>query len=243
MASYRYTRNITPQDERPPEPPAPPKGRKKWENFWFYHKWHILAALGVALLAVFLLRDIGSRVEPDYVIGVITVDEAVPSGAFTPLGQALAPLADDRNGDGQTVVEVLEYDFTSEDPTMVMANSTRLVGDVQTGESSFYLVDDLAAAQARFGGMFANNDGEALDEEATDVSGAGVAWSACPVLTQLELGDVQTMMGASMGPLQQLLDGYTLVRRAPLEKADEDTQAYLEAGTALFEALTAGAGR
>ena len=55
MASYRYTRNITPQDERPPEPPAPPKGRKKWENFWFYHKWHILAALGVALLAVFLL--------------------------------------------------------------------------------------------------------------------------------------------------------------------------------------------
>ena len=39
------------------------------------------------------------------------------------------------------------------------------------------------------------------------------------------------------------MDGYTLVRRAPLEKADEDTQAYLEAGTALFEALTAGAGR
>ena len=35
----------------------------------------------------------------------------------------------------------------------------------------------------------------------------------------------------------------TLVRRAPLEKADEDTQAYLDAGAARFEALTAGAGR
>ena len=51
MASYRYTRDIQPQDTAPAsQAPAPMTRRQKWDNFWFYHKWHVVAAVVAALL-------------------------------------------------------------------------------------------------------------------------------------------------------------------------------------------------
>lgn len=243
MASYLYTRNIDPKDSQPPQEPKQPMSRKeKWSNFWFYHKWHILITAVALVIVASFVHDLTSQVQPDYTIGVIA-SKPYSSGAFAPLEDALVPFGEDLNGDGQVVFRISEYDFSTEDPTTVMASSTRLMGDAQTGECLFYLVDDVPALEEKFG-MFAYNDGTEPDYESgqpVDTEGMGVPWSSCPKLTALDLGNVTSALGDDLGPLQDLLSGYSLVRRIPPTPGkDEEVDAYFAVGSALFEELTEG---
>ncbi len=243
MASYQYTRDIDPNEGQALQEPKPPMSRKeKWSNFWFYHKWHILAAVVTLVIVATFVYDLTSQVMPDYTIGVIA-SKPYSSGAFIPLEDALAPFGEDLNGDGKVVFRISEYDFSTEDPTTVMASTTRLMGDAQNGECLFYLVDDVPSLEQKFG-MFAYNDGTEPDYEngqPVDTAGMGVPWSSCPRLTALDLGNVISSLGDDLGPLQDLLSRYSLVRRIPpIPGKDEEADAYFAIGSALFEELTAG---
>lgn len=45
MASPRYTLNIKPEDLQPEQPKHEMTGKEKRENFWFYHKWHVIVGI------------------------------------------------------------------------------------------------------------------------------------------------------------------------------------------------------
>lgn len=108
MASPRYTLNIKPEDLQPEQPKHEMTGKEKRENFWFYHKWHVIVGIVAALMVFSFVWEIATQVHPDYTIGILTTT-GVPMGTGEALAEQLKPYFDDRNGDGEVVVSVMEY--------------------------------------------------------------------------------------------------------------------------------------
>ena len=52
MASPRYTLNIKPEDLQPEQPKHEMTGKEKRENFWFYHKWHVIVGNVAAMMVL-----------------------------------------------------------------------------------------------------------------------------------------------------------------------------------------------
>ena len=143
MASPRYTLNIKPEDLQPEQPKHEMTGKEKRENFWFYHKWHVIVGIVAALMVFSFVWEIATQVHPDYTIGILTTT-GVPMGTGEALAEQLKPYFDDRNGDGEVVVSVMEYTIGKDadsiaDPNVQMANITKLSGDIDGGESMLQL--------------------------------------------------------------------------------------------------------
>ena len=122
--------------------------KSKWDNFWFYHKTHVIVGILIVLIVSWFIYDLASKVDPDYQIGIIT-NSSYPSETLDKLGEQLALHAEDLNGDGQVVVQVNGYpmaigsDSTSEvDANTQMASVTRFSVDVQSGDSIIFMADE-----------------------------------------------------------------------------------------------------
>jgi hypothetical protein len=110
MPSYRYLRDIEPEELQPDKLPEYTKNQKR-KNWWQYNwKW-VALGLALVLVAVFLLRDVASAVQPDVSIGIVQPD-TLPDEVVEKLGQALAELAGDWNEDGKTAASVEQYTIT-----------------------------------------------------------------------------------------------------------------------------------
>ena len=242
MASYRYTRDFKNEEGGPQKTPQPMTAKQKRENFWFYYKWHVLVGVIVVAVAAFTIFDVMNRVTPDYTIGVITF-KASSTDAFKALQEPFSAFGEDLNGDGSVVVDVAQYDFASEDPQVIMATSARLMGDFQTNQSIFFFTDDVQKAQEQLAAFVYNDGSVPADGEKVDYSRMGIPWTDCPVLTGLELGNVVSITGDTDWPMQDLLSGFSLVRRvAPeIKEKDEELAAYWSACEAFYEKITEGA--
>lgn len=192
--------------------------------------------MAVLLVGMFVY-DIATRVNPDYQIGLLTPDY-MGDETKTELEQLLASAADDRNGDGQTVVSVAVYNMTVEgqaqtDPTAQMAAVTRLSADLQ-GTEVMLMLTNYPQEYHKNGEMFAYNDGTAPPEgQEPEDSRLGVPLEDCPFFDTF-------LAGERMEPME----GYRLVKRAvsPQRLAKEtDLEESRAAYDALFDKLTATA--
>lgn len=246
MASARYTLNIKPEDIQPDAPPPELTPKEKRENFWFYYKWHVIGGAFAFVLLFTLFWDIVTQVKPDYTIGIIS-SNTLPAGIGEVMAERLTPCFDDRNGDGRVVVSVVEYTIGSGealngiDPNVQMANSTKLMGDLDMGESMLFLTDDLEYFEEQYF-LFAYNDGSVPEEGAQpDYSRMGVRWGDCPTLTALELGSAGDFAGVPGIDYQSFLQDFRLVQRIIGGTKLEDNQkaiAYHAACAEKFEELT-----
>lgn len=265
MASYRYLRDIDPEELKP-DAPHDYSQKEKAANWWHYH-WKTLAVvLAVCALALWFLSDLFSAgPEPDYCITLVSPDMA-PDEVCAALETALTPYAQDRNGDGRTVVEVrsitMEFsEFSDEesggsdaasmggDVTRMynsMAGATRLSADFENNESYLFLLYD-PAGFARYTQSLTYLDGtlqEEIDSEdrealmAIDWQNMVYRWEDCPVLAGLELGGYTPALSDETYSCQEYLARFYVARRGCWnEKA---LQAF-EGGDLLWETLTAGA--
>lgn len=115
MASYRYLRDITPEDLAPEKEPELTR-RQKWNNWWHYH-WILVAACcaaGALVLYFIYSVTLGRAPEPDYQIAVIS-PSGISTDASAQLEKKLEALADDANGDGHVVVQVNVYTISYAD--------------------------------------------------------------------------------------------------------------------------------
>lgn len=245
MASPRYTLNIKPEDLQP-DVPRELTPKEKRQNFWFYHKWHIFGGLAAALILGSIIWEIATQVEPDYTIGLLTT-RGLPTGIGEALSEQLTPYFDDRNGDGEVVVNVMEYTIaTSEtadtvDPNLQMANVTKLMGDLDMGESMLFLTDDLEYFEEQYM-LFAYNDGSVPEEGVKpDYSRMGVRWGDCPLLAELPLGNAMDFTGAEGIAYQRFLQDFQLVQRIVFGTrldGDEEALAYHAGCAEIFQKLT-----
>lgn len=143
MARERYLVHAgeeTIHSDRFARKPQTPK--EKRQNFWYYHKWHVLIGAFVAILLAFIVYDTVSKVEPDYTVGLVT-EYQMTEGQLQKLESNLQLAAKDRNGDGKVKVTVSNYVVGNEqtDPQVVSANVTRLMGDITSFDVNAFLCD------------------------------------------------------------------------------------------------------
>ena len=192
MASYRYERDIKPEDliQETPPPLTPAQQRANW---WHYH-WYYVVLIAAALLAVgYFVWNRVTEVQPDYTVAVVSRTD--PDIAFlSQLETRLEALAGDVNGDGKVKVTVkgiwLALDFETQDAALqrlMQSSEDKLNSDFYLCESTLFIVDDPAAMEQRYG-CFQTLDG--TDPEEGDV--LSVADFALPLQDTALANDVQS---------------------------------------------------
>ncbi|MBE7030101.1 MAG: hypothetical protein E7409_01590 [Ruminococcaceae bacterium] len=115
----------------------------RWENFWYYYKYHVLVILLVALALAVTLRDCATRVEPDVQLKAIlsthaTVDmtEAVEAKLVD------AGVVPDINGDGKqdAFLQVITLPEQIKSEQDMMAQQQVMLA-LAEGASVIYLTD------------------------------------------------------------------------------------------------------
>ena len=245
MASYRYLRDIKPEDLAPDEAREYSK-KEKAANWWHYHWKTVAVAALCVLLAASLLRDVIFRgPEPDYTLTFVN-PTGVPDAVCTAVQAALTPYADDRNGDGRVVLAVQSYTLAfgaadqqddGTDPYLQMAGATQLSADFETCETQIFLLYDPAGFEQYTQGLLYVDGSmppwdENTDPALLDWENMVFRWADCPVLAGL---NIECELGIDC---QQYLADYSIGRRG----AWTDAAAQALAGSeVLWQALTAGA--
>ena len=119
--------------------------KKKLEHIWYYFKWYF--AVGVMILSVVLsfISERAAMVEPDWKIGLVT-RQYVTEEEREALAVRFCDILPDRDGDGETLVNVMFYQYDGNtmeagDTASFMASAVQLAADLQNRESVYYLTD------------------------------------------------------------------------------------------------------
>ena len=233
MARERYLLHAGEEEINRPGAEITLKTKKdKWNNFWFYHKVHVLVGLIGVCFVAFLIYDMVSKVDPDYNVGIIS-SYSIPTEVSEQLADEIEKYGYDRNGDGEVIVRINTFEIAQgeaasvTDPNMQMAGFVKLSGDLQTGESYIFLTDDASfISYGRDEGVFAYLDGSTPEEGATDYENMRLPMSECKGLADTEVG--------------QLLSDYSFsIRQVRSDLLEDDPQYYIDAKE-LFENLVNG---
>ncbi len=215
--------------------------QQKRANWWYYHKWHVLGGAALLGVAVSLLcRALGiGEVRPDYQIAYVGAS-ALPEDTAAALEIALSELGADCDGDGRVMVQINQYvRDTGGDAMYAYASSTKLMADLDSCESYFFLLDDPEGFQEGYQ-VLRRLDGTNPADGDRDAESCYLLWSDCPVLRDLPLGGyTETLLGQEItGDSQELLSGLALARRGFWT---EKTARYTPQCDALWTAITKGA--
>lgn len=226
--------------------------KSKWDNFWFYHKWHVLIVVAVCLLVFWFVHDMVTKVEPDYQIGLLTQD-TFQSDVVDSLQTEIAKYGKDLNGDGKVVVQINSYPFMQSDtssqtntsslnPSINMnqqqdqAIRVKYMADLAAGTSIIFLTDDTNFQnQQKANSVFAYTDGTAPKTGATDFEKMRVSWDQCKVLSQLKISSSQL----SQSDVQKTLSKLSISLRV-YSTTKEDANSYYAQSKALFNKLVNG---
>lgn len=92
MASYRYERDIKPEDLIPEAPRTLTKAEAR-ANWWHYH-WHYVALLVLAVLAAgYFVWSRVTEVKPDYTVAVVSRTDPAEGDTLS-VADFAVPLAD-----------------------------------------------------------------------------------------------------------------------------------------------------
>lgn len=224
-----------------PDAPRELTKEEQRKNWWYYHKWHIAAAVVLALIAADLVWGFFGRGEPqpDYQIAYVGSGN-LPADTAAAIEAGFAGLGEDLNGDGQVLVRLRQYvSGSGVDPSTVAAASVQLMADVMEQESFFFLLEDPESFQSSYHTL-SRLDGSLPEEGDDSVENSVLAWGQCPVLAGMELGeyDYDLFGGTVSGSSQELMSTLYIGRRGFWAEEDAGCQ---EGSAALWEKLTAGA--
>lgn len=127
---------------------------KKIENFWYYYKWYVLAAIFFIGAFSYIVYDAAQKPSPDLTICYIG-NHASRLGAEDVLREELAPLLEDGNGDGQKHIDWIE--LTLDDPDDLQKKQTieaQVPAVIAAAECKLFLVNETYAKTLNDLGVF-----------------------------------------------------------------------------------------
>ena len=212
---------------------------EKRKNWWYYHKWFVVA--GIVLLSILgsIVWNALHQVKPDYQIAYVG-GYALPDDTAAALEAGFAALGEDLNGDGSVVVQLVQYASSGgTDAQTLMAAEVKLMADLTECESYFFLLEDPEKFQLNYGSMRKLDSSHPV-EAGTSGEGEYLAWTQCPVLARMDLGEYSyLLMGETVsGSSGELLSKLYIARRGFWEGK---TVPYPEGCDALWEKITEGA--
>lgn len=131
-----------------PDKPVELTKKQRRQNWWYYHKWHVVIGAAVVLIVGNIAWHALTQVHPDYQIAYVS---SLPLSAEE--GAAwearLSALGADSNGDGRVSVQLNQYliSRSAEDAMYTYASNIRLMADLESCESCFFLLEDPEAFQ------------------------------------------------------------------------------------------------
>lgn len=122
------------------------EAKKKWENFWYYYKYHVLAGVFVLVCIIVFAKDMMAKIDYDYCVSLVG-NYAVPEEDKAALQKWFEERAEDLNEDGEIHVQIADYFLPGEDdagfdPQMYAASQTKLTVDLQEGTSMIYFLSE-----------------------------------------------------------------------------------------------------
>ena len=212
---------------------------EKRKNWWYYHKWHVVTAVVLLSILGSIVWNALHRVKPDYQIAYVG-GYALPDDTAAALEAGVAVLGEDLNGDGSIVVQLVQYASSDGmDAQTLMAVEVKLMADLTECESYFFLLEDPEKFQQNYGSMRKLDSSHPV-EAGTSGEGEYLAWTQCPVLARMDLGEYSyPLMGETVsGSSNELLSKLYIARRGFWEGK---TVPYSEGCDALWEIITEGA--
>lgn len=237
------------RDQKEPEKVYSKK--EKAANWWLYHKWIVLGSVIGVIAIVWIVKDTVFQTRPDYQVAYVGITN-LPDDATQALTTALEDFCDDKNGDGQVVVQLNQYtvDFDSgndaTDAYNQMAGVTKLSADLSNNNSSYiFLLQDPEGFENQTGALqyldatLPDYDDEA-ETHSMDWQKMVYRWTDCPVLMGLDLGSFTgyTALDDAQGSNQEVLKNLYIGYRGLWN--DKFSEGY-DSNSFLWQALTAGA--
>lgn len=176
----------------------------KWENFWYYYKYHVIAAIFVIVMIVVFIHDKLQQVDYDYQIAAIT-ENSLSEEQISGLEKVFQSIADDRNKDGEVHVQIMNYTISEDDNAnyqVKMANQTKLMADFESGESMIFMYTDSVYETYK-------------DESVFDVKdGVQIKLADCKENTQSDLNDLNIAL--------RIFEGTSLEKKDDLNQYYKD---------------------
>ncbi len=182
MARERYLLDDT-EDTIHQNQIVPTTAKEKRANWWYYYKWFVVGGILIAAFVGYFIYTMVTKINPDYTIAMMT-SYVMPVELQEDVQTMIEKYADDRNGDGRTVVQISHFFFTdnpqSEYEFMQMqASQAQFAADAGSGDSIIYLYDDYCAE------FFKLNEYEGYIGQAGDMTGENMLWADIPGLNTL----------------------------------------------------------
>lgn len=141
--------------------------KKKWDNFWYYYKYHVLIGAFVLFCVITFVKDMLGKVSYDYDVGFLG-DYSITEEDKTKLEKWFTKNAKDLNNDGEVHVQINDYFIPAEgeegyDPQMVMAGQTKLSVDVQTATSAIYFISKASYDKFREMEIFPEDESQLIE--------------------------------------------------------------------------------
>ncbi len=155
--------------------------KERMANWWDYHRIHVLIGVIVAAVIAFFTFQSLSEVRPDYAVAWVSAVKLTDEQAEA-VETDLAQYGEDVNGDGKTVVHLLQYNLNMTD---LMANgpsneeatahAMSLQADLSVLDSALFLTDDPEGLQT-YAELFLYKDGTEPAEGARDLENMVIPW-------------------------------------------------------------------
>lgn len=134
-------------EEDIPREAEPVKEYTVWEkigNFFYHNKMPLIVGVVIALLAVFLIRDVVTNKRPDVAIMIMASDSELDFRTGD-IEKLLEPYCEDFNGDGEVYVRVsylpAVYSDDNLDAYFNQSAQTKLMAEFQSGDSIIVIAD------------------------------------------------------------------------------------------------------
>ncbi len=216
---------------------------QKTANWWHYHWLWVLA--GVVALGLFAHLIWSSLTAPKWDLQIaVIVKKPLPLPVLTALSEGLSQYTTDLDGNGNNRVEVVQYvvnfrtDAENVDPKVQSAGVAGMMADLRNGYSQVFLMDDPNGFSLSTGALRYRDGTLPADEVYPTAEQTSYLWTACPALTNLELGEYDASQYGGSGNIQTELSHLYVGSRGFWEETSTEHPAEDEA---LWQALTAGA--
>ena len=141
--------------------------KKKWDNFWYYYKYHVLIGAFALFCIITFAKDMLGKVSYDYDIGFLG-DYSLLEEDRIKMEEWFTKNGTDLNKDGEVHVQIGDYFIPSEgqngyDPQMVMAGQTKFTADVQSAISMIYFVSKKSYEEFKEMDLFPDEENQLVE--------------------------------------------------------------------------------
>lgn len=121
--------------------------KKKWENYWYYYKWHTIAGVFVLLLAVVFIHDIATKEQYDTTV-MFAHSEYVEDAEIAQLKSTLEQYIPDVDGNGEVNLLMTPIFMQGgeggepSDPEYAYAMQMKMVSELSVNPTLIVIFDD-----------------------------------------------------------------------------------------------------